>query len=295
MARLRSLARHLRQPLLWHRAPPPPAVPDPVPGDTRPVSFAPLGQVRPLFFLHIPKTSGSSINRMLAGFYGETGMLTHAEYPLPHLMNGSQPTLRLDCVSGHIPLCRWDLMRGTQAYARATILRDPWARLVSHINWTNRFNHGKDLPPDSKTLPTLQKVVAQLAVTDFRDRASLQALFDTVDAETEFMPFDNMQVRMLVTGHPRANFRKPGPAELDNAVANYLACAVRGVCEDQPRFRRDLAAWLGHPPGPEIEVRENPGQKLGLTTDNRLAREVLAPWIALDEALYARALAEIGA
>ncbi len=258
-------------------------------GDARPLCFQPAGRLRPLFFLHIPKTSGSSINRLLAAHYGDRNMIAHAEYRLPHLMSGPEPTLRLDCVSGHVPLCRWDAMRGTSAYGRATILRDPWARLVSHVNWTNRFNHGKDLPPDGQTLPVLTRVVRLLAETDFTARADLRRLFDAVDAETEFMAFDNMQVRMLVTGHPRANFRKPGQAELENALRNLLACDVWGLCEDQPAFRARLAAHLGQRDPAGEEVRDNPGQRLGLTVDNDLAREIFAPWIALDQALYDRA------
>ena len=99
--------------------------------DDRPLLFDPKGPERPLFFLHIPKTAGSSNNVFLARLFGEDQFQAHIENLLPGLMAGEAPPLTQSCLSGHVPLWAWMLYRGSDAFDRVTLLRDPWARLVS--------------------------------------------------------------------------------------------------------------------------------------------------------------------
>ena len=296
--------------LFGRSAPPPPRVdpveaavasapPDPsptVPETTtalpdRPTPFAPSGAAPALFFMHIPKTSGSSTNRLLTGLYGTENVIIHAESVLPDLLARNRETLRVDGVSGHVPLCRWALYRGTGLYARATLLRDPWTRLVSHINWVNRFRLGEPLPT-GKTGPATERVSAALADTDFSDRAALRRFFELVRAQEDFNAFDNMQVRMLVTGHHRATYKRLKKGDAEAAIDNLSAFAVVGFCEDQDRFRTDLESFVGQTFAEAEAPRENVTTTMALTPDNGLARKVFAPWIEMDQALYdaARAL-----
>ncbi|MGQ0565922.1 MAG: hypothetical protein ACT4OK_12745 [Gemmobacter sp.] len=256
----------------------------------RPIPFVPRGDRTPLFFLHIPKTSGSSVNRLLADVYGSGNLIEHAEYTVPKLLDGSLPTMAVDCVSAHFPLCHWALYRETDAYARATILRDPWQRLVSHVNWTNRFNNGEPLPTSGRGAAATRAVVEVLARTDFQRRDHIQALFDVVQAEPDFILFDNLQVRMLVTGNPQSSLQVPDEGSLRNARSNLKQFAVWGICEDQAGFQQRLLNAVGSDVQP-VPIHENAGQPLALTPDNDIAREVFAPWIGLDQSLYDRAVA----
>jgi hypothetical protein len=260
-------------------------LPDPEMPFGPPVPFAPQGDLAPLFFLHIPKTSGSSVNRLLQMVYGEGNLISHAEYLLPKLLDRTEPTRQVDCVSAHFPLCRWALYAGSDAYARATILRDPWQRLVSHVNWTNRFNHGEALPTSGRGHAATRRVVEALAGTDFQRRDSLQQLFDLVQAEPDFILFDNLQVRMLTTGHPKSDLLRPDASSLRRALRNLRKFAVWGICEDQTAFQARLLAAIGSNAAPE-PFRENVGLPLALTPDNDLARQIFAPWIELDQVLY---------
>lgn len=267
-------------------------VPQPEPGPDAPLSipvapFRPRGRMAPLVFLHIPKTSGSSCNRLLADLYGADNFIGHAEYRLPGILAGKVAPVRVDGLSAHVPLCRWSLYRGSDAYARVTVLRDPWARLVSHINWHGRFLAGKALPM-GRTAGAVWRVVKALQGTDFDSRKSINAFMAAVRAEScDFNAFDNMQVRMLMTGPPRVTYRPAiGTAEVAMAVENLRGFALVGFCEDQAAFRARLMALLDRPAPEAGPVRENVGNLRLLSPDNALAREVLAPWVALDQQLY---------
>ncbi|QYK40234.1 MAG: sulfotransferase family 2 domain-containing protein [Paracoccaceae bacterium] len=260
--------------------------------DPRPTPFAPRGTHAPVFFMHIPKTSGSSINTFLSQVYGSDNFIAHAEYRMPSLMHRREPTLEIDGVSAHVPLCRWTLLRGTDAYARATILRDPWERLVSHVNWVDRFNHGEPLP-EGATAAAVKRVVGQMARTDYSNADDLLALMAVVADEAEFTAFDNMQVRMLLTGDHRAVFKRLVEGDVDVALRSLDDFMVVGICEDQARFQRDFLAATGLE-APIVPRHENIGAPKALRADNDVARQVLAPWIALDQVLYDTAKRAMG-
>jgi hypothetical protein len=256
------------------------------PADTRPIAFAPQGRRKPMFFLHIPKTSGSSCNAMLRVAYGRLNFVDHAEVLLPDLLRGLAPTRRVDCVSAHVPMCRWVAYRGTRAYPVVTLLRDPWARLVSHINWVNKFNRGEPLP-SGRSGPVVARVAAAIAATDFTRRRQVKAFRDAVMKEEEFNAFDNMQVRMLVTGSHRATFKRLEPGDAAQALEMLRSFAVVGLCEDQPGFAAAVGQYMGRrvalPAEPANRTRPD---DVVLTQDNDMVREVLAGWLSLDHEIY---------
>lgn len=245
--------------------------------------------MRAVLFLHIPKTSGSSCNRLMLQAYGADNFIGHAEYRLPAILSRRAAPIRVDGLSAHVPLCRWSLYRGADAYACITVLRDPWARLVSHINWYARFLDGRPMPVGC-TASAVRRVVQALGQTDFDSRESLRCLMAQVAQERqEVSAFDNMQVRMLMTGPPGiAARRQIGGPELAMALANLRSFALVGFCEDQAGFRAGLRDLLGLTALPEEPVHENAGRVRLLSPDNALAREVLEPWVVLDQSLYER-------
>lgn len=251
----------------------------------RPVPFAPKGEAVPLFFLHIPRCSGGTMTRYLARYWGGNAIVSGAEEVLPTLLSRRAETRVTDVVAGHVPLVRWEFFSGSSAYRRATVLRDPWARLVSHINWVGQFNDGVSLP-EGPEAASLQTMAAAVARTDFASRVSLERLV-RLWAPVEG-GFDNLQVRMLLTGSMAAMVKLLSQRDVDRAVQNIEAFSVVGFCEDQAGLQRKLGSLAGVKANP-IVAFENAGKPSVLSVRNDLAREVLEPWYALDAQLYQRA------
>ena len=251
----------------------------------RPVPFAPTGDVLPVFFLHIPRTSGGTVLRYLARYWGENAIAGGAEGLLPGLLSRRSETLIADVVAGHVPLVRWEFFTGSAAYRRVTVLRDPWARLVSQINWVGRFNDGEPMPQGPET-PALRAMAAALGRTDFSSRASLERLV-RLWAPVEG-GFDNLQVRMLLTGSMASMVKLLSQRDVDRAVQNLESFAVVGFCEDQAGMQRKLGGLAGIKANP-IVAFENAGKPSVLSVRNEMAREMLEPWYMLDAELYQRA------
>ncbi len=255
----------------------------------RPVPFAPKGDALPVFFLHIPRTSGGTVMRYLARYWGEGAVIGGAEALLPVLLSRRAETRIADVIAGHVPLVRWEFFSGSSAYRRVTVLRDPWARLVSHINWIGRFNDGEGFPAGPEAAG-LRSMAAAVSRTDFASRASMERLvrlWSPVEGG-----FDNLQVRMLLTGSMAAMVKLLSPRDVDRAVQNLESFAVVGFCEDQAVMQRKLGGLAGLKAAP-IVAFENAGKPSVLSVRNDMAREMLEPWYALDAELYQRAKAVV--
>lgn len=70
------------------------------------------------------------------------------------------------------------------------------------------------------------------------------------------------------------------------AVTSLRDFALVGFCEDQATFRDGFLSLLDVHACPAGQVRENMGSLRLLSQDNALAREVFAPWVALDQQVY---------
>lgn len=250
--------------------------------------FYPIGQTRALYYLHIPKTSGSAQNTQLQALFGADNCIVHAESWFSAIRAGQKPAMAADCVSGHIPWRAWQQDRLDQHYAGMTVLRAPWARLVSHVNWMDRFNQGVDPDTHARLPQKYRDVVAALGRTDFHDTGSLEQMRADLQGTAGAALFDNLHVRMLAA--TVAPDRETLDArDLMAAIDTLRGFALIGFAEDQATLGMALAHWLDRPVPAPVTEQVNPARSHRLRVDNDVARTVLAPWYAQDAALIAAA------
>lgn len=244
--------------------------------------FVPKGEGQPLFLLHIPRCGSGSIARFLERIYGAQGIVRAAERCLEPIFDGQQPPVRTDCVVGSLPLVRWLHFSGAADYARVTVLRNPWARIVSHIN------HLAAIGPELAGLAgASQRALAEEVLrADFTSRAGLDRFCNRLRLID--VSFDNLQVRMLVTGTMSALVKQITARDVEVALRELERFSAIGFCEDQMDLQRVLVRLTGR----KVAVGalfEGAGKGAVLSVRNTLAREVLAPLYELDQELYARA------
>lgn len=255
---------------------------------SRLVPFAPKGQTAPLFFLHIPRTSGGSLVAFLRRLLGEDGVVDGVEEKASTILAGRMPPLAADCLAGAVPLMRWQMYRGAEAYRKITILRDPWARLVSHINRLAQLA----ADPSVELPPAVRALAAEVAEADFTSRVGLERLRRRLQPMEGGI--DNLQTRMLLTGTMSALVKALTPRDVDRALANLSEFALVGFCEDQVGLQRGVLRLTGHGAGP-VGLFEAGGKPVVLSPRNDLARDVLEPLFLQDQDLYQRARTMIAA
>ena len=234
---------------------------------------------RPVLFLHIPKTAGTSMLTALRNMFGDrrvlrlTGAATLAAQPVDDLVVAGMADIA--CVAGHMPvyLLRHHLAR----FRPFAILRNPVSRVLSLF----RFLHRAD--------------AAALA------RLGLQPGFSLADflagTEPELVAQINNGMCRMLGGDESAFAIDGGPVHdnpdmLDQSVA-ILRQADFGLSEAMPATR-DLFSRLWNLPGELDAATDNTTEGADAVHPPALLAQIVAR-NQLDLALYAWATAEFPA
>jgi hypothetical protein len=241
-----------------------------------------------LALLHIPKTGGTSLVRMLESHFAAGSIFPD------HYKIGAHPAYQLAryrFFHGHYRLRDLKFLPGKVRIA--TLLREPRARLISQYN----FHRSKRIDPAS---PSLLVERARLGLGDYLRDPEVR----------RHTSVDNMQTRQLFylsdpemrrhgvdpAGSRNIYFGLPGQMILDVAMANLRQLEWVGVTERLDAFARLLFADLGLPP-PTATPREMVTRQLAETapddyerTDpvapNREEEQLLDELVELDAELY---------
>jgi hypothetical protein len=245
-----------------------------------------------LFFIHIPKTAGSTVNRFMEELLGPDACALHV--PLAKYPNGLGEFDDRAYLAGHFPIT--EVLRRTthEETLLASLVRDPFEQLLSHIAWTRRM-----IEPEERhrllSLPEpLQQLAADLGATDLSSAAAI-ADWTAQASRAARLLYDNCQVRYLANGW--RPIEKVEPTHTHSAIDNLEKLDALGLNDAVPDFLATLATTIGvESARPIATPHENAADtKYGLESCREELREVLRPWFRHDELLYAAAREHIEA
>ncbi|MBG0777188.1 MAG: sulfotransferase family 2 domain-containing protein [Desulfovibrionaceae bacterium] len=167
-----------------------------------------------LFFLHIPRTAGTTLNHILADNFGPDGLLTaYDRQGLAAVESLTAETARnIRCIQGHILVQDFDrLLDAGLSVAPFTFLREPVARVVSEYRFLRAWPHHH-----------LHALLAQRNV-------GLAEYVAGTDRELRFRG-KNLMTRVL-SGLDFPATGTPGDPARDARLADALATAKRNLSE----------------------------------------------------------------
>jgi hypothetical protein len=220
-----------------------------------------------LIFLHLPKTAGSTLRRIIEKYYGRRTVFTIGEptaADIDRLM--SLPRNELDkirAIVGHLPFGLHALLPWPSAYV--TLLREPVDRIVSHYYYAART-------PDSPLFPQVD--------------ATGRSLRRYVEEAPASAWFNNGQTRLLGSADPY-QAAVADRATLERAKARLADFAVVGLAE---RFDESLARIASHFCWPSVRTYQREkvsGDRVPLSAIPAADRDLIAARNALDAELYA--------
>lgn len=235
-----------------------------------------------VFFFHIPKTAGSTFNKVL-----ETELApgqTHAEAFLspatPLLLPNAEELKRLNFVSGHVPFPVFEANGFDRSqYVLAIILREPIAQMVSHINWMVRIRELEGYEGHSEWIR---------GVSDDVVAADLSHPGELIDLlQRHRMLFQNVQTRTLAD--------RDGVSSVSHALSNLERIDLVGFTERFGEFLDRFHTRMGLPrPAETPNKRENvnPSYKLSRKwiENTPQAFDFVVEYCAQDLYLYQHAL-----
>ncbi|HEX3447678.1 MAG TPA: sulfotransferase family 2 domain-containing protein [Isosphaeraceae bacterium] len=247
----------------------------------------PFGPDRPLFYLHVPKSGGTSVNVLLRrSFPAEQGVRWLEYYPR-RLADNSAGLGRHPCYSGHVVYRFRDLLPARTAVM--TFLRDPVDRAVSAFYFFR--SQGREKLAEEQTTPGLDRC-CELSLDEFLE----------AEPHAARVHLGNIQTWMFSQPHMYhvSPWRPLTLADLDEAKRNLERVAFVGVTarfEESIELLCRMCDW----PLPDAVPHENrtpvrPGAE-EVSPEARAALEELttldADLYRLGAALFADALRDV--
>lgn len=236
------------------------------------------------FYLHIPKTAGSSLNTFLQAQFKHEQCLTHIESQ--NVFQSDERIQEIDnfnLLSGHIPLpqMQYKYKVFEQRIVMATF-RIPIEHVVSHISWVRKLGDSGEEKRLKQHSPEIQKLVKRLIVTDLSNPHKIKELIAWLEKENLFL-FHNTQTKYLSGGNS-ANFE---PSSIDQAIMNLKKIDFVGITERLEEYMSMLCFYLGWNFDQKETISENVNpNNYGLDIRNNEIVDSLQPLIKWDQVIY---------
>ncbi len=260
-------------------------------GDEQRLSSIQLAQDEPkqIFYFHVAKTAGSSVNQYVTQHLRSSDWATHLE-SVPN-WRASSDVLRRHFLSGHL---RYEVIRDQldlSSFLTVATFRRPIEHVVSHLAWLRRLAEPGHEAEYAARTESIKALIHQLARMDLSSPAELAEMVSGLDAQ-QLNLIDNTQTRYVCRKQvsPRV-----GLAEAHSALENLKQIDIVGTAEQLGQVLARIAAAMGWAP-PDNEPRENvQATKYGLDAGDPDTRTALLPIIEHDEVVYQAACQLSGA
>ena len=241
-----------------------------------------VGEQRTICYLHVPKSGGTAVNAYFQNCFGPAQVETHIENLIDAEVIEAICAKRV--VSGHVSYSVLKRKVGRQPVFWITVLREPFAQLVSHVAWVRNLANPKQSDALSAYPAYVQKLAAKLAAANLADAADVHDLFADFEP-VELRLFDNVQVRYFCELGVESRVEEAHLVNACDVLANFL---VVGLTERMDETVRLIDARLGVGGGKMSRVNVSTC-KYGLDENSPALRAVLESYCQFDVELYRHA------
>jgi len=237
-----------------------------------------------IFYQHIAKTGGTSLNELFAHHFPAKKVRFHIEGNRNWSDDQRAEFATYNFISGHVGLRRIAGMIDLSKFLKITVLRNPVRHLISHINWLSFV--GQDLSSEFYLGHTEEvKQLAQYVNRfDFTTIEGVEKFKSDLPDEGYFL-FDNCQTRYLISDPRVAKIDAAHFAEAEETLKQF---DLVGKTEELDEFNAKVLDALGMPIDsalPRVK-RLNANKAVKIIKNDSIAAEVLHEFVQFDKKIY---------
>ena len=250
--------------------------------DDSPVQGA---EEKKLFFMHIAKTAGSSLNAFIAEHYPPSRVHIHLENS--DFRSAEDFSSGYDFLSGHVRAVEARRRLDLTDFFRVTLLRDPVSHLASHLCWVRHVADN----PNSAFFHRHPEPIKQIALKLHEvDLAKPESIEDFLSQESLAITnlFHDCQTRYFL--RPGDHGKKLDETHLAIAMKNLGWFHLVGTTERFSEFTERLCEQFGWDLPLEGERKNVNQNRYGLDLNDPDTRSVLAHYTQTDQQLYDAAI-----
>lgn len=235
----------------------------------------------PLLYVHIAKTAGSTVNKVISSWFPQESSLVHAESSANWFEQAYDENLKY--LSGHIPYTKFIQSDIVQSfYSKAITFREPYSHVISHLAWIRALALDNNKAKYNAHPDYIQKLSDKLARYDLSNPLEITKLIESLNG-SEFQLLDNTQTRYIRSEVNKASVEK---SDLVSAIENLNNFEFIGTDNDISEFLVDIASSYGIEYKAENRRENVLSNKFGLDLNNKKIQEALYPLVAHDLDLY---------
>lgn len=241
---------------------------------------------RKIYYMHVAKTAGSSVNNFIASHYPINKVCLHFEgHPEWRNVHSEAPLADMEFLSGHVRLQRFARRLPAKDYLKVTTFRAPIDHLISHISWVRNLSEKESLWMLRNVPPRVQELSGMLARVDLSDPKELETIVRHLNPAGLGL-FDNCQTRYLLNLPVGARVEKKHTGAALRRLREFDLVAITERLDESLMVLCHLMRW---PPPERVMSLNVSSNKYGLDKSNPAIRDALAPLVAADRIIYQEA------
>ena len=234
----------------------------------------------PIFFMHIPKTAGTSFNNHVQSWFAYDHWHIHTEtYNEEKLRSLASPGAYL---AGHLPLYKLQtIFPDLPKIKLHAILRDPLNQIHSHLAWIKGIGLNAKGDFFRSHPPVVQELAIKLQDQVLQTPDHIVSFIEQMSGfEWDF--FDNIQTRYFLNRRPD----QVTASEAKEAVENLRLFSSVGLTEHYDTFLSKTAAQYERRSGQQLSKHNQTRVTPLFNIESREIQEALQPLIRFDLDLY---------
>jgi hypothetical protein len=226
------------------------------------------------FYLHIPKTAGTTFNDFLKRSFSSQETLFHIESKLDKVKNQN-------VLAGHIVLPRAKkIIPNFETYVKLTVLRNPLAQISSHLRYVKKLGEASEAKRLEGHTDSIKDIVAFLATIDFSKVEDINKLINWLE-DKNYQLFHNCQMQYLVGSRFTIT-----QEQLEDAKHMIDKIKYVGITERLNEYMQFLSQEFGFVAIVKNKALNITSEMYGLDISNPKIIKALEPLICHDKVIY---------